>query len=120
MNVARGEGLAASVVVAAFEQLARVASRSTWRSVRAAALRLLLHRCFASFYHLLRREVLDTRRDQPHLAERIGDRPEAIAPELIGDLGCYRCARVDRLLDGRIDILDVENDLCACAAQFLR
>jgi hypothetical protein len=57
------------------------------------------HRGLGPLRDLLRRHVLDVRRDVPHVAERVGDRAEAIAPELIRDLHRDRRSRVDRLLD---------------------
>src|SRR5215216_6843572 len=53
------------------------------------------HRRLGSLGDLLRREVLDVGRDRPHVAERVGDRAEPIAPELIGDLHRHARARVD-------------------------
>jgi hypothetical protein len=53
------------------------------------------------------------------VAERVGDRPEAIAPELIGDLHRERRTRVDRLLHDGVDVLDVHEDARARAAQLL-
>ena len=60
------------------------------------------------------------RRDRPRVAERISDRAEAIAPELVGDLHRHRRARVDRALDDRVDVLDVHEDAGARAAELLR
>ena len=41
----------------------------------------LLHRRLAALGHLLAWHVLDVRRDRPQVAERVGDRAEAVAPE---------------------------------------
>jgi hypothetical protein len=55
---------------------------------------------------LLGREVLDARRDLPHVPERIDDLAESVAPELI--LGLHRDLRagIRRGADDRVDVLD--------------
>ena len=49
------------------------------------------------------------------VAERIRDRPEAVAPELIGDLHRNGRACVNSPLDECVDVLDVEEDARGCS-----
>jgi hypothetical protein len=50
------------------------------------------------------------------VAERVGERAEAVAPELVGNLHRHGRTRVDCPLRDRIDVLDVEEDACGGAA----
>src|SRR5215831_9259370 len=69
--------------------------------------------------HLLRRHVLHMRRDRPHVAERIRDCSEAVAPELVGDLLGDRRALVDGRLHYGVDVLDVHEDARGRGAELL-
>jgi hypothetical protein len=70
--------------------------------------------------HLLRRHLFHMGRNAPHVAERIGDRPEAIAPELVGNLHGHGCARVHGSLHDGVDALSEQEDARARAAELLR
>src|SRR5579862_3488557 len=70
--------------------------------------------------HLFHRQVLLVRADRPDMAERIDDRPHAIAIELIGDRTLNRGAGSHRLRERLVDILDVQQQADARAAERLR
>ncbi len=78
------------------------------------------HRRLAALHDLLGREVLLVRGDLPLVPERIRDLAEAVAPELVLDRHRDRRARIDRLLNDLVDILDVQEDAHGCATELLR
>jgi hypothetical protein len=53
-------------------------------------------------------DVLDTGLDPPQVAHRVPDPTDPIAPEQVGNVGDRDPTRVERPLEGRIGILDVE------------
>src|SRR6266540_3485289 len=78
------------------------------------------HRRLAALHDLLGREVLLVRGDLPLVPERIRDLAEAVAPELVLDRHRHGRARVDRLLNDLVDVLDVQEDADGCATELLR
>src|SRR5712692_11046807 len=69
---------------------------------------------------LLEREVFLVGGDMPLVPERILEAAEPVAVELVCHRTYLPCAGTDRLLEHRVDVLDIEHDAYRRAADRLR
>src|SRR5262245_34843407 len=77
----------------------------------------LLHQRLGTALQFCGRDVLDVRGERPHVAERVDERPGAVAVELVLQRPRLHRARGQRLREARVDVLDVEQEADRRAAQ---